>query len=425
MESKEDFEELKAKAKTHIEIGTELKLFMFHEYASGSCFFLEHGTRICLALENMIRSEYKKRGFKEVRTPIMCKYDLFKTSGHLDFYRENMYCIPANEVNANEVNANEVTNSELNFDKEQDNIHNAYMCPTNCPKHCLIYKNEGRSYRELPLRIADFGALHRKELSGTIKGLTRNVLFHQDDAHIFCMFEQIKSEISNCLDFLNYIYTNKFNLKYSIALSTRPEKFMGESELWDLAEQQLEEAIKENEMVYSIDKGGGAYYGPKIDIQVFDAFEKTHQCGTIQLDFQLPEKFDLEYNNEKGQKMRPVMIHRAILGSEERMIAMLLEHYQGHLPLWLSPRQIMIIPVNNKINDYVNEVKDQFNDWYTDIDLSGATVQHKIMIAAMMKYNYIIVVGPKEANNGTINLRLSDTEKIELTIDQFKINYLK
>lgn len=282
----------------------------------------------------------------------------------------------------------------------------------NCPGHCLMFSHTSRSWRELPLRMADFGVLHRNELSGALTGLTRVRRFQQDDAHIFCTPEMIKDEISNCLEFLSAVYET-FGFDFVLKLSTRPEKFMGEIEMWDKAESQLKESLDKYGKEWKLNPGDGAFYGPKIDITVTDALRRQHQCATIQLDFQLPNRFDLHYVSESGEKKRPVIIHRAILGSVERMIAILTESYGGKWPFWLSPRQCMVVPVAPPFDDYAKSVKKQLYEagFEADYDVDpGDTMNKKIRNAQLEQYNFIFVVGEKEKTNNTVNVRTRDNK---------------
>jgi threonyl-tRNA synthetase len=300
--------------------------------------------------------------------------------------------------------------------------------PMNCPGHCLIFDHGIRSWRDLPIRMADFGVLHRNELSGALTGLTRVRRFQQDDAHIFCLPDQIKSEMRGALDFLNHVYKT-FGFTYNIKLSTRPEKFMGDPKIWDTAEKDLEEALNESGMKWKLNPGDGAFYGPKIDITLYDALKRQHQCGTIQLDFQLPLRFNLAYVDDKGEKKHPVIIHRAILGSVERMIAILTESFGGKWPFWLSPRQAMVVPVGPPFNEYALEVKNRLIEagfcCDTDVD-DGNTMNKKVRNAQLSQYNFILVVGEKERSNKTVNIRTRDNKvhgefSLESLIEKFKI----
>lgn len=368
----------------HRYIGSVQELFMFSKYAPGSCFFLPHGMRIYNKLLNLIKSQYWKRGFQEIKTPILCKSDLWKISGQWDKYCENMFCL------------------------ELDNTNYA-MAPINCPKHCLMYQHRPRLYQDLPIRWADCGALHRNEEVGSLSGLSRVRMFCQDDAHIFCAQDQIKNEIINCLDFLIYIY-KIFGFKYKMTLSTRPkEKLIGTDEIWTIAEKQLSQALTEKfGDDWSINEGDGPIYGPKIDIMLQDAHLRLRQCGTIQLDFNLPERFELKYIHGE-QALRPVMIHRAIYGSFERFIGILIEHYGGKFPFWLSPRQIVVASISEKTNTYASEIRNILHNegFYIDVDISDNRINKKIKDAQIENnfYYYIIVVGEKEMNNQTINIR--------------------
>jgi threonyl-tRNA synthetase len=287
--------------------------------------------------------------------------------------------------------------------------------PMNCPGHCLMFDHRPRSWKELPIRFADFGVLHRNELSGALSGLTRVRRFQQDDAHIFCRPDQIKEEMVGCLDFLRCIY-GVFGFTFQLRLSTRPEKFLGEIATWDEAEKQLAESLDMFGEKWELNPGDGAFYGPKIDITITDALKRPHQCATIQLDFQLPQRFNLTYisGEEKSEvKHRPVIIHRAILGSVERMIAILCENYGGKWPFWLSPRQCMVIPVAAPFDEYANKVKDElFQAGFVaeaDVD-AGDTMNKKIRNAQLAQYNFIFVVGEKELEHGTVNVRTRDNK---------------
>ncbi|EPY73150.1 threonine--tRNA ligase, cytoplasmic [Camelus ferus] len=334
------------------------------------------------------RSEYRKRGFQEVVTPNIYNSRLWVTSGHWQHYSENMF--------------------SFEVEKEQFALK-----PMNCPGHCLMFDHRPRSWRELPLRVADFGVLHRNELSGALTGLTRVRRFQQDDAHIFCAMEQIESEIKGCLDFLRAVY-NVFGFSFKLNLSTRPEKFLGDVEVWNQAEKQLENSLNEFGEKWELNPGDGAFYGPKIDIQIKDAIGRYHQCATIQLDFQLPIRFNLTFVSHDGDdKKRPVIIHRAILGSVERMIAILTENYGGKWPFWLSPRQVMVVPVGPTCDEYAQKVWQQFHDakFMVDIDLDpGCTLNKKIRNAQLAQYNFILVVGEKEKTSGTVNIRTRDNK---------------
>ncbi|CCG82579.1 Threonyl-tRNA synthetase [Taphrina deformans PYCC 5710] len=399
-----------AAKRDHRKIGIAQELFFFNEQSPGSCFWLPHGARIYNTLIQFIKAEYRKRGFEEVISPNMFNSKLWKTSGHWQNYSEDMFT----------------------FDVEKEKWA---LKPMNCPGHCLLYKFRDRSYRELPLRLADFGVLHRNEASGALTGLTRVRRFQQDDAHIFCMPEQVKDEIRRSFDFMSFVY-GVFGFTFKLALSTRPEKFLGEISTWDAAEKQLEEALTEFSATtgskWEMNPGDGAFYGPKIDITISDALRRSFQCATIQLDFQLPQKFELEYaagasqtvtaekteadvaakeaqtvTEAKAPVARPVMIHRAILGSVERMTAILTEHFAGKWPFWLSPRQITVIPITGVFYDYAKEVHDLLHEagFHVSLDVSPNTMKKKVLNAQQDSYNFAFIVGETEAEERSVNVR--------------------
>ena len=291
------------------------------------------------------------------------------------------------------------------------------MKPMNCPGHCLMFGHRLRSYRELPLRVADFGVLHRNEVSGALTGLTRVRRFQQDDAHIFCRQDQIKSEVLGSLGFMKFVY-EVLGMTFKLELSTRPEKALGDQALWDLAEGQLQEALDEfaGKGNWKVNPGDGAFYGPKIDIKVYDALERIHQCATVQLDFQLPIRFQLEYKTASDipeeSFARPVMVHRAMLGSVERMTAILTEHFGGKWPFWLSPRQCIIVPVDLKFLDYAYEVQQQIHEagFYVDVDDSTRTLNKKVREGQLQQYNFILVVGQQEIDSKGVNVRTRENE---------------
>ncbi|XP_075537426.1 threonine--tRNA ligase isoform X1 [Dermacentor variabilis] len=380
------FQEEAAK-RDHRKIGREQELFFFHELSPGSCFFLPNGAHIYNTLVDLIKSEYRKRGFQEVVSPNIYNSKLWQTSGHWQHYQDNMF----------------------SFDVEKEKFA---LKPMNCPGHCLMFDVRPRSWRELPLRMADFGVLHRNELSGALTGLIRVRRFQQDDAHIFCAPHQIVTEMKGALDFLKHIYSI-FGFTFELKLSTRPEKYLGDIEVWNDAEKQLEQSLNEFGYPWTLNPGDGAFYGPKIDITIMDALRRQHQCATIQLDFQLPIRFNLSYISESGEKMRPVIIHRAILGSVERMIAILTENFAGKWPFWLSPRQVNLVPVGSAYDEYALQVRDQLREagFRCDADLDpGCTLNKKIRNAQLDQYNFILVVGEKEKTSGTVNVRTRDNK---------------
>ncbi|MCO5570055.1 hypothetical protein L7F22_023769 [Adiantum nelumboides] len=382
-----------AKKRDHRLLGQAQDLFFFHPLSPGSCFFLPHGARIYNKLVEFMRGEYWKGGYQEVISPNIFNMHLWETSGHAANYKENMFTF-------------EVEKQEYG------------LKPMNCPSHCLMFQHRVRSYRELPLRLADFGVLHRNELSGALTGLTRVRRFQQDDAHIFCMESQVSSEVKSVLDMLQRVY-EIFGFTFELMLSTRPEKFLGDVETWDRAEKALKDALNAFGKPWEINEGDGAFYGPKIDIQVFDALKRKFQCGTLQLDFQLPQRFDLSYNAEdEAKRERPVMIHRAVLGSVERMLAMLLEHYAGKWPFWLSPRQVIVCPVSARFFEYAHQVRDRIHNagFYVDVDSSDRKLDKKIREAQLAQFNYLLVVGEKEMNDGTVNVRTRDDNQVRGTV---------
>lgn len=380
---------------------------MFHDLSAGSAFWLPHGARIYNKLIEFIKGHYWKRGYDEIITPNIFNLDLWHKSGHALHYKDAMFC----------------------FDVEGQEWA---MKPMNCPGHCLVFASAIRSYRDLPLRFADFGVLHRNELSGALTGLTRVRRFQQDDAHIYCREDQIEKEVVDALNFMKDVYTT-FGMTYRLELSTRPKKALGDVALWDRAEAALAQAMDEfaGKGNWRVNPGDGAFYGPKIDIKVMDAMDRVHQCATVQLDFQLPIRFDLQYttqSKEDGKQFaRPVMIHRAMLGSVERMFAVLCEHFGGKWPLWMSPRQVMLIPVHADFGDYCNGVSEKLHDegFYVDVDLSKNTFQKKVRSAQVAQYNFQLVVGQNEVDNGSVNIRTRENKvegemKVQEMIDMLK-----
>ncbi|CAH2326914.1 threonine--tRNA ligase, mitochondrial [Pelobates cultripes] len=378
-----------ARNRDHRKIGLDQSLFFFHDLSPGSCFFLPRGAHIYNVLIDFIKGEYRKRGFTEVITPNMYNNKLWEKSGHWEHYGKNMF----------------------SFTIEDEMFS---LKPMNCPGHCLMFDHRPRSWRELPLRLADFGVLHRNELSGALSGLTRVRRFQQDDAHIFCSMDQLESEISGCLDFVRAVYS-VFGFTFKFYLSTRPEQFLGDLEVWNKAEEELEKSLNSFGLPWELNPGDGAFYGPKIDIQIQDAMGRYHQCATIQLDFQLPIRFNLHYMGKvEGTVERPVMIHRAVLGSVERMLAILVENYGGKWPLWLSPFQVMVIPVGASTESYAHQVQRTIHErgFMVDVDANqGTTLNKKIRKAQLAQYNFILVVGEKEKENMSVNVRTRDSKQ--------------
>ncbi|KAJ7311264.1 hypothetical protein JRQ81_006878 [Phrynocephalus forsythii] len=387
MKEWEKFQE-EARNRDHRKIGKEQELFFFHDLSPGSCFFLPRGAFIYNTLVDFIKEEYHRRNFTEVVSPNIYNVKLWEASGHWQHYSENMF----------------------SFEAEKETFA---LKPMNCPGHCLMFAHRPRSWREMPLRLADFGVLHRNELSGTLSGLTRVRRFQQDDAHIFCTMEQIEEEIKGCLNFLQSVYS-VFGFTFQLHLSTRPVNFLGQKEIWDQAEKQLQNSLDDFGEPWKLNPGDGAFYGPKIDIKIKDAIGRYHQCATIQLDFQLPIRFNLTYvGKDQDDKKRPVIIHRAILGSVERMIAILAENYGGKWPFWVSPRQIMVVPVGPTCEEYAQQVCNDFFDagFMADVDLDqSCTLNKKIRNAQLAQYNFILVVGEKEKANNAVNVRTRDNK---------------
>ena len=392
-----------AKKRDHKKLGKELGLFMMSEYGPGFPFFLHNGMILRNELENFWYKEHKKEGYQFVKTPIMLNKDLWELSGHWFNYRENMYT-----------------------SKIDDKVF--AIKPMNCPGGMLVYKNSLYSYKDLPLRVGELGQVHRHEASGALNGLFRVRTFTQDDAHIFMTQDQIESEVIRLINFIDRIYSI-FGLTYSIELSTRPEeKYIGELEIWNKSEKALEDACHKAGHECKINPGDGAFYGPKLDFHIKDPLGRVWQCGTIQLDMNLPERFDLTYIDSDGSKKRPVMLHRVIFGSIERFIGILIEHYAGAFPLWLSPNQVNIIPVNNLIHmDYAKKIMQELddNEIRVSIDESDEKFGYKMRQSVMSKVPYTLILGDNEMNDGTISYRhRGSTETKNMKLDEF-ISMLK
>ena len=379
-----------AKKRDHRKLGKELGLFYFNQLAPGSPFFAPKGAIIYNELLGLMREKYQKFGYHEVITPQIFDVDLFHTSGHYANYRENMY-----------------------FSKVDERDFG--LKPMNCPGHCLLYQAERKSYRDLPWRIADFGRLHRYERSGVMHGLTRVRTFCQDDAHIFCRVEQLQQEIKNFMTMLNEVYQTLGMHEYLIYLSTRPEKRMGTDDYWDHAEGALSEALKALNLPFTINPGDGAFYGPKLDIMFVDAMKRPWQLGTLQVDPNLPGAFKLEYFGEDNKEHKPVMLHRAILGSLERFIGVYLEHTAGHLPLWMSPVQVSLLTVTDRQHEYARTLEVLFKSAGIRVqsDERGEKLGYKIREAQLQKIPYMLILGDKELESGKISVRLSKGKVIE------------
>ena len=370
-----------AEKRNHRKLGSELELFMFSEEAPGMPFYLANGQIIRNELEGFLRQLQNMYDYKEVRTPLMMNQRLWEQSGHWQHYKDNMYFAQVDE-------------------------QKFALKPMNCPGHMLIYKNTLHSYRDLPIRMAEFGQVHRHEFSGALNGLLRVRSFCQDDAHIFVTPQQIEDEITLALQIIDHVY-NVFGFEYAIELSTRPDDYMGDLNLWEQAEQSLKNVLNNIGMPFKVNEGDGAFYGPKIDIHIKDAIKRSHQCATVQLDFQLPEKFDLTYINEDNEKVRPVVIHRAVFGSIDRFLGILIEHFGGAFPLWLAPKQVELIGVSNVHQDYVEMVYKELQQAgiRVSIDNRNEKLGRKIRDARMKKVPYILVLGDKELKEGTVTIR--------------------
>lgn len=401
------FNQVEVEKRNHRKLGQELELFTSMEEAPGMPFFLPNGMVIRNQLENLWRRKHQKAGYQEIKTPIMMKQELWEQSGHWDHYHENMY-----------------------FSNVDD--QNYAIKPMNCPGAILIYNSKRRSYRELPIRYAELGLVHRHELSGSLNGLLRVRSFTQDDAHLFVRMDQIESEIDKILDLIDEFYGH-FGFEYRVELSTRPEEYMGSEEYWDKAELALETVLKDKGVHYQINPGDGAFYGPKIDFHILDSIGRSWQCGTVQLDFQMPEKFNCAYVGEDNQLQRPVIIHRAIFGSIERFMAILIEHFAGEFPLWLAPVQVKIIPIAGAHADFAKEVQSQLESagLRVEVDYRVEKMGLKIRAAEKQKIPYMMVIGDKEVENQSLALRkhregnlgvMSVQETIERFLDEINMN---
>ena len=394
----EEWEELQKEIerRDHRKIGREMDLFSFHEEGPGFPFFHPNGMILMNELLDWWRGVLDERGYGEIKTPLIMNEELWHRSGHWDHYKENMYF--------------------TKIDEEDYAIK-----PMNCPGSVLTYASNQHSYRDLPIRLAEFGQVHRHELSGTLHGLFRVRTFTQDDAHVYCLPSQIKDEVYKMIDLADLLYST-FGFKYSLELSTRPDDYMGELADWDFAEEQLKAALEERGIDYELNPGDGAFYGPKIDFHLLDAAKREWQCGTIQLDFQLPQNFDLTYVDENGEKQRPVMLHRALLGSIERFIGVLTEHFAGRFPLWLNPEQVVIIPVSDKFLDTAEDLRKEIKEagFRVSIDERSEGVGYKIRQAQLMRANYMLVVGEKEEESKLLTVRNRDGEETpEVSVESF------
>ncbi|MEK4737566.1 MULTISPECIES: threonine--tRNA ligase [Bacillus] len=386
-----------AAKRNHRKLGSELELFMFSEEAPGMPFYLPKGQIIRNELEAFLREIQNEYNYQEVRTPFMMNQELWEKSGHWGHYKDNMYF------------------SEVD--------HKSFaLKPMNCPGHMLMFKNKLHSYRELPIRMCEFGQVHRHEFSGALNGLLRVRTFCQDDAHLFVTPEQIEDEIKSVLAQIDYVYKT-FGFEYEVELSTRPEDSMGDDKLWEQAELALENVLQSLDYKYRLNEGDGAFYGPKIDFHIKDALNRSHQCGTVQLDFQMPEKFDLNYIDENNEKRRPVVIHRAVLGSLDRFLAILIEHFGGAFPAWVAPVQVKVIPVSNAVHEkYANRIADKLAQAGIRVerDIRDEKLGYKIREAQMQKVPYVLVIGDKEMESEAVNVRKYGEEKSEVVeLDAF------
>ena len=370
-----------ARARDHRKLGRELELFMFSELSPGSPFWKPAGMTIWNALTELWRSENLARGYLEVKTPILYDAELWKQSGHWDKYKDNMYFT-------------DVEGRPMG------------LKPMNCPAHIQIYSDERRSYRDLPVRYSEAGLVHRHEASGVLHGLLRVRHITQDDAHIFCTEEQVQEEVMQCLRFGFDLY-KRFGIEPRLELSTRPEQRIGSDEMWDRAEGALAGALDAEGLVYELNPGDGAFYGPKIDLHMTDSIGRSWQLGTVQLDYSMPERFDLHYTGADNAEHRPVMIHRALLGSFERFIGILIEHYAGEFPLWLAPVQAIVLPVSDRFNDYAASVRDTLRGEKVRVELDerSESIGRKIREAELRKIPYMLVVGEREQGDGTVSVR--------------------
>jgi len=386
-----------AEKRDHRKLGNELKLFTFREeVGAGFPIWLPAGGRLRARLESLLFKAHRKRGYEPVRGPEMLRSDLWKTSGHYQNYGENMYFTHIDE---------------LEFGVK----------PMNCVGHIKVYEDELHSYRDLPIKYFEYGVVHRHEMTGALHGLFRVREFTQDDAHIFCTTEQIEEQIIEVVDFVDKIMST-FEFDYKMMISTRPEKAVGSDEVWEISTQALKNAMDKNALPYEIDEGGGAFYGPKIDIKITDAIGREWQCGTIQLDFNLPARFELEYNGEDNAKIQPVMIHRAILGSFERFIGILTEHYAGEFPMFIAPTQVAIVPVAETHKDYAKQLSDKLIDIGADSEIyaKNDSLNKRIRTAEKTRVPMIVVIGDEEIQNKTVAIRDRRTrEQYNLSEEEF------
>lgn len=387
------------KKRDHRKIGPQMEYFMFHETSPGMPYWLPRGLKIYNLLIQYWRNEHENHGYQEIASPLLNKSDLYKTSGHWDHYKDDMFIADMGE--------NEIYGVK----------------PMNCPNAMIVFGSQQRSYKDLPLRLSDVDRLHRYERSGTLNGLLRVRSFQQDDSHNYVSEDMIKSEYKHVFDLCESFYSI-FGLTYSFRMGTRPEKFMGDPETWDRAEQELQEVLEESGKQYIIEEGDGAFYGPKIDILMNDALGREWQMGTIQLDFQQPRSFNLTYVDAEGKEKVPVAIHRVIYGSLERFLGIVIEHFAGAFPVWLHPEQVAIIPVSEKFEEYANKVKDQIKEVMPEARIKtfneSERMQKRIREAQLMKIPYMIIVGGNEEESGSVSVRLRTEEDLgQMSVDDF------
>ena len=391
-----------AKKRDHRKIGKEMDLFALYDEGPGFPFFMPKGMVIRNELEKFWRQEHGKRGYEEIKTPLILQEELWHTSGHWDHYKDNMY-----------------------FTKIDD--ADFAVKPMNCPGAMLVYGRKIHSYRDLPIRMGELGQVHRHELSGALHGLMRVRTFTQDDAHIFMLPEQIKDEIKGVIEFIDYVYS-LFGFKYHIELSTKPKDSMGTDEEWQRATEALREATEEIGMEYTVNEGDGAFYGPKLDFHLEDSIGRTWQCGTIQLDVQMPQRFDANYIGADGEKHRPAMIHRVIFGSIERFIAILTEHFAGKFPLWLAPVQVKLLTVTEKFSEYAKETAEELRKagLRVELDIRNEKIGYKMREARNERVSYIGVIGEREEGAKSLSVRSGKSGELgEIPLDQFKAMLLK
>ncbi|MBN2127197.1 MAG: threonine--tRNA ligase [Candidatus Diapherotrites archaeon] len=385
-----------AEKRNHIKLGRELDLFSMQKESPGNAFFHSNGVIVLNEMTKFMREKLFERNYQEIMTPLILKKELWLKSGHWDHYKENMYFTM--------------------IDEEEQAVK-----PMNCPGGLLVYKSKRHSYKELPIKAGEFGVVHRHEKSGVLNGLFRVRKFTQDDAHVFCTEEQLTAEIIDLIKLCQETY-NAFGFKdYHIELSTRPEKSMGSNEIWEIATNALKDALEAEKINFKINEGDGAFYGPKIDFHIKDSIGRSWQCGTIQVDFSMPEKFDLTYIGADDNEHRPVMVHRAIFGSLERFFGILIENYAGAFPLWLAPKQIIIVPVGERVHKYAEKILLELRKEFirTEIDSRNETVSYRIRDAQLNKIPLMIVVGEKEEADNSVNVRTRDGKQKTIKIDEF------